>query len=218
MMKKWGSFLVRICVFLVIPLGMASTCENCEIFRFEIKIVAGEGTTEPPPGTYDGYHGWENEETIQAIPAEGWHVEKVTKNTGYSESTYENYLPGTAYILWHPGPDELFTIFEVYFAKDESTVVLELLAKPKIEYDQSGLDAPSGGGVVTSDAESLTTIPAGATVIINCNPDSGYQFVRWDIYSKKANGVFEKTDERTAPESTITVYADTKAVAIFKKT
>ncbi len=217
-MKKWFSFIFRIMFFIFIPLTMAWTCYACETYGFTIVIAAGEGTTEPPPGTHTGYSSWGNEETIQAIPAEGWHVEKIVKKIGLDEYTYEYESPGNASVFWHPRDDEPLTIYEVYFAKDESTVTLELLAKLKPEDGQSSLDAISGGGDVTCYADPPYTFPAGSTVKLSCNPKEGYKFERWDIYSKNDDGAFSKTKEYAEVEPTITVDYDTKAVAVFSKT
>lgn len=239
MKKKWFSFTIRIMFFIFIPLTMAWTCYACETYSFTIVIAAGEGTTEPAPGTYSGYSTWGNEENIKAIPAEGWYVEKIVKQVGLDEWQYTYEEPGIAYILWNPKDDQTHMLFHVYFAKsadsgetsatttttttvtttsttvDTKTVNLELLAR---EYQQSSLDSPSGGGDVTCYADPPYTFPTGSTVKLSCNPKQGYQFERWDIYSKNVDGVFLKTGNSTEVEPTILLDADTKAVAIFRKT
>gem|GEM_PF-2513197 len=214
-------------------------------FILVIKIAAGEGTTNPAPGNYE-LDLDESEYSFTAIPAEGWRIQKVLfyygkdsfeahENKAYSQPFSD---PSSATFYGKPTllETEHYSEYEVYFEKipDPSTTTtstttttttttvvtgtakLELLAVTKTDYDQNGLNAPSGGGDVTCYADSPYTFSTGTTIKLSCNPKSGYQFVRWDFYTKNVDGVFLKTGDSTEIEPTIIVNADTKAVAIFQ--
>jgi len=171
-MKKWINKFICISFFVLVPLTMSFTCYTCETYGFTIDIIAGEGTTEPPPGMHFGYNTWNNRETIRVIPAEGWHIEKITKNTGTGhESEIASEYYGICKFEWYPSNPEITTLYYVYFAKDTSTNTSTTTTTVQGSFSLITEANNDAYGNVT--AEYSTSIPSGTEVHISAGPKEG---------------------------------------------
>lgn len=199
--------LIVLCmVFLLI------SCDDLRFadFYFTITIVQGEGTTSPAPGKHGPYE-YGDAVNITANPAEGWELEKIIlKNKdGVPSSTAitETNFPWNYSIIG----GEVEAFYDVYFKESPAPSTFTVVTEARLNSDDS-----EGGGDVSYEPYE-DSFASGDTVTLICNANSGYVFVRWDIYTQGAGGSFgsEPTDSTTEQEPTITITANTKAVAIF---
>lgn len=195
---------------ILLMIFLLTSCEPDKFadFFFNIAIVQGEGTTSPAPGRHGPYE-WGEAVNITALPAEGWKLEKVVlknkKGIPSSTAITEEHFTWNYSIIG----GEVEAFYDVYFIQNPTPSSFIVTAEARLDSDDS-----EGGGEVSYDPyEDSFTL--GTAVTLLCQANNGYVFKRWDIYTQSSGGSYVLDSSTTVQEPTITITANTKAVAIF---